>query len=222
MLCHPTLSDLFLRRADRVFPGVCLRGGMRSGGDVLDLHRRLPGRSPRRQHVVGSGAFTQHAREDRSSAETLTFGQKTKFQQQKRSCRVGVRGVPSGRPRKANRRSEYTMTKGTDFPVSYDSLSQDGQEAAGLCVASCSAGRRDILGEGSPSSPDFEFRVDGVGTPSAHGPEFSQSFRRILQNSAVGGEISTNGDRTQTQRNFAGTSRIVLVTSRGNVRLLAN
>ena len=204
MLCHPTLSDLSVRRSHRIFPGVRLWGGLRPGSDVLDLPGRVQGGSSRRQPAEHPGASAQHAFEDRSHAETLTLGEKKKFKQHKRANRVGLRRLAGVRRGQANLRSACAMTKGTDTPALHNRLFPSPKV------------------QGSSLRPLSDFRVDGLGTPGAHGHEFSQSFRRITQKNAVGGEIPPGADHTSTKRFFSGTSCIVLVTPVGNVTVFAH
>ncbi len=216
-MCHPTTSDVLFRSGDRVLSGLCLRGGMRAGGDVFDLYGRVPGSRTRRESTRCSGALAQSACQTGNLTETLIFEPRTKFQQQNGPCRVGVRGATAAHSGKVCRESECAMTEGTDFPVRHSATARAG---GSIRVRPCSAGAISRAQGKCPLLPsDSGFRVDDPDAPSSHGPKFNQSFRRISQKSAVGGEILTSGNHTETGRQVAGTSRIVLVTSAGNVGL---
>lgn len=220
MMCHATDSDLLLRGGNRVLSGVRFRGGMRPRRAVFDLPGRLPGGSAGCVPAGGSRAFAEPARESGSRAQTLTSDETAKLQQQTGQDRVQVRVCVPCRPGEGARWSAFTMMRGTAVSVPPSPL-PSGRAAfrAGLSGKGMPSALRN-----APSLPPSRllFRVDGLDTSSLHVPEFSQSFRRISQKNAVGGEISTGREFTNTARRFTRTSSIVLVTSEGNVGLSAN
>ncbi len=229
MMCHPVTCDVLHIRRDRVLSGVCIRRGLRSGGDVLDLYGRLSGGSE------GHGADGSPEAPLRVAGKTAICGQElisTQVAASKKHTlrfRVYPRELPFAFQPKGDSRHLVTPLKRFGaFPLR--NFRSQFLESAGASVSFArspeylDSEHQDVAPPAHkapqtfpPSSMVCTESVADAGSPYGMRSRRPQVFCSRKQRNATAGQISTGASHTNTEGVRSQTSDMVLVTTQGTV-----
>lgn len=220
MMCHPKIGDLPFRRADRVFSGLCLRGGMRAGGNVLDLYGRLPRRRSGYRTPGAAPEAESHALQAGIFPETLISLRNCASKKQSSSLGVEHNKLVDAEQPYGDCRTEDTMFDGPT-PSAHRGLCRPCPGYALMAARPCavSAAQRPVSTQKIAQAPDCTpgACVVTIAAPQAARSLHRTHLRRAAHTSAPGETYATGAKRTSTEEGTERGSAIVLVTSQGNV-----
>ncbi len=236
-MCHPTICDVLRIRRYRVLSGVCVRRGMRAGGDVLDLYGRLPG-SGTGYRVAGS-AEAPHPVTSKTSicGQELISGRLPASKKHTRASRVHAREFPSVLQSRGDYRPSQCAPKlsrishlrnfrrssvgaeflGSPSPTFWEPVVASVCSVRSPKHADEAKQRRKMLQTVTPSTTVCAESV--ADADSFHGTRSHrlQVFCRRMQRNAAAGQISTGARRTKIEGTRNQASDMVLVTTQGTV-----
>jgi hypothetical protein len=216
-MCHPTASDLLLGRGNRLLSGVCLRGRLCFGRDVLDLSGRVPGGRTRRSEAGDPKTTQTGTRSGASCTEKLIPALLGASKQHKASPRVELgTSVHSEQPEGVCRTKAMMRQEQTSHP--HRGCARHGQydRSRTSAVIPCALAASKSFQQTSalPAKACVQ-RVAGA-VPLRRCSSSTPSFRPHLQTIAGGEQIATGANRIKAKE-VRNQSAIVLVTALGNV-----